>query len=274
MHHNVGYIENGAFGNCTDMKALGLSPILRHIGEYAFYRCYEVQILVIPSTVTDIGRGAFGCMEKIKILALPSTSDFENIHDDTFDECYNLQLAKPHGIGMKQWLKQRYLNLPLHTVCYNINVTSQDIQRCIQQHPESPSQQDDAGMTALHIVSMLAMAGHSDVYSVFHALYNANPAALFLVDIYGSTPLDYLKEQEDMMTLIVDLMKDLCMNRKKNQLSGGLGKGNGGSDKGNGGSDKGSSWGKATSGWGKATSGWGKATSGWGKTASDWGRTG
>ena len=213
MKDTVGDIKEEAFFGCESLRTLRLSQILKRIGEDAFNECIALEILVIPSTATGIGQGAFECMKKIKVLALHHTTNLDNIHDDVFDGCDNLQLAKPHGIGMKQWLKQRYLNLPLHTVCYNINVTSQDIQRCIQQHPESPSQQDDAGMTALHIVSMLAMAGHGDVEVVFLMVYNANPAALFIHDIYGASPLDYLKEQDDMMRLIVLLMQDLCVNR-------------------------------------------------------------
>ena len=213
MKDTVGDIKEEAFFGCESLRTLRLSQILKRIGEDAFNECIALEILVIPSTVTGIGQGAFECMKKIKVLALHHTTNLDNIHDDVFDGCDNLELAKPHGIGMKQWLKQRYLNLPLHTVCYNINVTSQDIQRCIQQHPESPSQQDDAGMTALHIVSMLAMAGLGDMEVVFLMVYNANPAALFIHDIYGGSPLDYLKEQDDMMRLIVLLMQDLCVNR-------------------------------------------------------------
>ena len=43
---------------------------------------------------------------------------------------------------------------------------------------------DAAHMMALHIISMLAWAGHSNVQKVFYTLYEANPAALFIQDIY------------------------------------------------------------------------------------------
>ncbi len=216
MHDNVSEVKDSAFYACYELEILRLSQNLNRIEYATFNDCKKLQILVIPSTVTTIAEDIFENMERIKILALPESIDRTSLPDDIgtrnsyLDGCLDIMKAKPRDMTDLDWLLQRFQKLPLHKVCYDINVTSQHILQCIRLHPQSTTQQDSAKMTALHIVSMLAMAGHSDVHSVFYALYEADPAALFVQDVWESTPLDYVSKQEHKMSLFVDLIKDLC----------------------------------------------------------------
>ncbi len=144
----------------------------------------------------------------MKVLALSNFIDLANVDDRIIDDCGMLQYAQPNDMEAKQWLPKlastpSMLQHQCHCPRYpTIHPTV---------HPQSPTQQDDADMTALHIV----WAGHSNVQTVFYALYEANPAAMFIRDIYGSTPLDYLNKEDGRMSLIVDLMQDLCVHRVK-----------------------------------------------------------
>lgn len=200
MHENVVHIGKYAFSGCTCLKPFALSSNLEYIGKFAFNRCHSLEAVFLPSSVIWVGSKAFRDCRSLRFCLLPDTIDFVN--DGAFDLCYRLLTtsnfqyvwnddtgACKNNHDVNGWLVSRHDSFPLHTVCYNVNVTVDDIRQCIRMRGEQcATLVDDQRMTAFHIV---AANPHASPESM-RVCFDANPAAAFAKDKYGCTPVHYL----------------------------------------------------------------------------------
>ena len=85
---DIKYIDNYAFGGCTNLSILKIPDGVETIGDYAFNGCTNLTKIEIPNSVKSIGKYAFyGCtyLASIEIL-----DGLETIGDYAFNGCANL----------------------------------------------------------------------------------------------------------------------------------------------------------------------------------------
>ena len=85
---DIKYIDNYAFGGCTNLSIIKIPDGVETIGDYAFNGCTNLTKIEIPNSVKSIGKYAFyGCtyLASIEIL-----DGLETIGDYAFNGCANL----------------------------------------------------------------------------------------------------------------------------------------------------------------------------------------
>merc|ERR1712038_1676046 len=216
MGDNVERIKYGAFGNCH-VKNVRLSRALRYIGHSAFCGCDSIECLFIPPNVGKIERFAFSLCTNMKILILPADIELNQIGDEIVYECYALHVqyrrSRESDLRVHEWLKHRYDHLPLLRLCADPDVTAATIQQFTQDHGTAAFYQtdNDHGLTPLHILTRYnGFASDDAIISCF----GANPAALFIRDGEGLTPLEHLWNVSR-VDMIVHFMQDLCVNYQR-----------------------------------------------------------
>jgi len=223
MGDNVERIEEGSFCRCESIKNLRLSRALQFIGKSAFLGCDSIECLFIPPNVGKIEGSAFLYCVEMKILILPDNIDLDQIGPRIIFHCPGLltdqtfQYSRESFESDRQihtWLKHRYNHLPLIRLCADPDVTATTIQQFIQDHGTAAFHQnnDDHNLitTPLHILTRYNGFARDDTII---ACFGANPAALFIRDREGLTPLDNLWN-ESRLDVMVDVMQDLCMNHR------------------------------------------------------------
>ncbi len=201
IHEGVETIEQGAFSNCTSLEALFLPSSLREIQHGAFSRCENLRILPLHNIDIDkVGHMIFGkCDTFFKLTKIQRyryafsgrVFNHDQVHRDVLDFYRNQQS-------------------PLHKVCLGIHVNAQSIHDCIETHGSgTTSITDHDGMTPLHI---LAINPHANLGAIF-ACFEANMNAIVVNDYRGNTPLDYMKEFNNIEGCI-SLIQALCLHRE------------------------------------------------------------
>merc|ERR1712038_2211532 len=118
-----------------------------------------------------------------------------------------------------------YDHLPLLRLCVDPDVTAASIQEFIQDHGTAAFHQtdDDHGLTPLHILTRYNGFAANDAIM---ACFSANPAALFIRDREGLTPLQNLWNGSR-VDVIVHFVQDLCVNHRRiNHQDAGIAVGN------------------------------------------------
>ncbi len=224
MHDQVESIERYAFVDCSAMKSIRLSRKLKHIGYESFGFCESLDALFNPSTTTKIDHRAFVGCRNIRVLHLPDDINIEELGVGIMKDCSTFfeisQVEEYHALNgcliinneeVHQSILAFYRNLsPLHRICLDTNVTEQKIHQCINLHgPTSAFTTDHNGMTPLHILAMNPYATPGTILGCFRL----NKSAVFSEDNSEMTPIQYLKNHENVERLI-SLVHALCLHRE------------------------------------------------------------
>ena len=92
-----GYLKDGAFYNCVNLKSIILSDSIKSIGERAFYNCSSLISCNIPSEVNTISSYAFSkCSSLSSIIIREGVTAIETY---AFSECSNLSsISMPSNV--------------------------------------------------------------------------------------------------------------------------------------------------------------------------------
>lgn len=96
MPNSVVYLENEAFWECQELKAIKLSQSIRKIPYYCFWRCLSLESIVIPNLVSIIEACAFMWCKSLRSIYLPKS--ICEIEDGAFRGCDSLEkIIVPYG---------------------------------------------------------------------------------------------------------------------------------------------------------------------------------
>ncbi len=87
-------VEDGAFRNCVNLRAIEFAPGIKSIGAHAFNGCVLVQKVVIPASVVTIGDSAFNGCRGIATLTFETGSKLMSIGYSAFGGCSLLTSVK------------------------------------------------------------------------------------------------------------------------------------------------------------------------------------
>jgi len=165
-------IGNAAFDGCTELRSIVIPPTVSKIRYRMFYRCTNLTCVVLPSaSIKDIRNNAFSDCENLVLIIIPDS--VKSVMYSAFENCHVLKQVmrgQQHHHQQQQnannelyddiesLLRQRFLNLPLHQICYDSNVTFEQIVQFIQDQQDGNidnvmSKVDALGMTALHVLA-------------------------------------------------------------------------------------------------------------------------
>jgi len=155
---SVTTIGDGAFHGCTSLTSVFIPPAVTNIGDGAFHCCSSLASIIIPSTVTHVGRLAFfGCTSLNAAenpVNIDSTTVTTNPITDSTAAATNTNNNSYNSETTGVWLRNRYIDLPLHQACYCAQVTEEKIQAIIEDNSsETVRATDELGMTALHVLA-------------------------------------------------------------------------------------------------------------------------
>lgn len=226
---SVTLIDYGAFMGCTSLSSLNIPPSVSVIQKFAFSHCTSLVSVsltgVLPSSVSSpslslsntelqIYPAAFSNCTSLISIAIGNNCTFltpqegydarnpppfgqctqlEKIHKKHYSSTTSTTVTTPTTTNaptnINTWLKHRFENLPLHELCYNPNVTIEQIQS---------------------VLSTSATTNHhnsNDEISTFSLLSST--------DLLDMTPLHVLccnpNVTPKMITYILDLYSD-CIN--------------------------------------------------------------
>ena len=198
MHDDITIIEDDTFFSCYALEYIKLSRNLQRIGNRALQSCHSLGAIFLPTTLRSIGNDALRDCRSLRFLDVPE--QIEEFGDGIITECsefrtsieqnrnsHSMELSD--GDEMQEWLIHRHENFPLHRVCYNTNVTAQDILACIIENGAGSAWTvDDQSMTAMHVIA----ANPHATQAAISACYYANIKAATMIDNNGSIPIHYL----------------------------------------------------------------------------------
>ena len=181
---SVTSIGNGTFGKCSKLTSITMSNSVKSIGNGAFSFCSQLTSVIIPNSVEDIG---WNTSQKCSIMSIGCCA---------FDGCQALKQrlisGNNYNPNIHTWLRQRFVNLPLHQTFYNtINtMTTRTITKLIQQHKSTLIATDAMGMTPLHVLC----CNPTSTTELIKLLKTAQPDTTSMRNVLGQTPLVMLLE--------------------------------------------------------------------------------
>ena len=213
LHDNIMGIEGKAFRQCMKLKNVRLPSKVQYIHEEAF-EFVPIRSLYVPRQVNFIGREAF-VGTNLKILVLPTDIEVNNIGNCIIQRCEGLEGGDyldyddetHHTINTR--LKHMYDDLPLFRICANPAVTVEEINDFRDANGQVPFSVTDNrhNLTPLHILS--GFNAYCDTTHVM-ACFKAYQPAVVLEDTQNLTPLDYMRREGKIDTL-VEVVKTLVL---------------------------------------------------------------
>mmetsp|Transcript_10063 Transcript_10063/g.24009 ORF Transcript_10063/g.24009 Transcript_10063/m.24009 type:complete len:430 (+) Transcript_10063:35-1324(+) len=223
------YIGSYAYYECSNLVDLELPQMLEVISAAAFSCCRSLTKVAIPSTVQQLRFGTFSHCQSLESVELPSK--LESIASEAFSACSSLKnIAIPTNtkvasnafracnslltachIGKEESpddnstqqnneiivcvLKERFLNRPLHKLCYHQSNTSGS--QLVTLAPESLMQcameRDPLGMIPLHILSISARPNWKYIQTALQ-LEGGADAFLYAKDSWEHTGYEYFAQ--------------------------------------------------------------------------------
>ena len=148
LPNSITNIGEYAFSGCSTLTTLQLPQALQSIDEGTFSDCPSLTSVLLPDRLTSIGLYAFyGCFSLINIL-LPAS--VKSIGEEAFEGCQALVGLCDPGLTLKEWLRLRYFNLPLHRLCYLPGITDLEVLVFKKQIDIV----DGSAMNPLHILAL------------------------------------------------------------------------------------------------------------------------
>ena len=94
---DIKYIDNYAFGGCTNLSIIKIPDGVETIGDYAFNGCTNLTSIKIPDSVKNIGAYAFYGCTNLTNIEIPD--GVKAIGNGAFNDCTNLTSIKiPDGV--------------------------------------------------------------------------------------------------------------------------------------------------------------------------------
>jgi hypothetical protein len=210
--NSVTKIGRYAFYNCYTLSSIDIPNSVKQIGHYAFSCCKSLRSISIPNSVTCIGDNAFryctslgsikipnsaviiahcafnGC-GSLRLIAIPQSA--AHIQDSAFDNCWRLEQRQADGFNndtdTQTWLRQRFVNLPLHQAFYELEITMTTalLTNLIQQHSSLLTSVDAMLMTPLHVFC----CSPTVTAEMIQILKVGCPDAASMTNVLGETPL-------------------------------------------------------------------------------------
>ena len=188
LPNTVESIECYAFMNCTSLKSIQLPPNLQYIGVYAFFNCVSLGMIYIPPAVDKIDAFAFNQCESLRIVNMPNSVKVQEAFGSIgFFGCNNLLTQEWED--QHNFLLNHYN--PFHSLCWNPFVSPQEIHQYIQDHNENEERTktiDKPEFTALHLLA----ANPSVTGEMITAYLQLAPDVAIEEDNIGMTPLHVL----------------------------------------------------------------------------------
>ncbi len=132
--NGVTRIEEEAFRGCSSLLSVNIPNGVTTIQDFAFWGCESLKSICVPNSVTEIGFDAFAVCDRLEQRQRNGT----NYHSDTIT-----------------WLRQRFVNLPIHDACYYAHDTQPTVDllsSLIQDNRQALAATDAMGMTPLDIL--------------------------------------------------------------------------------------------------------------------------
>jgi hypothetical protein len=116
LHEGLRVIESGAFLLNRSLTRIKLPKTIEKIGAMAFNACYKLLTVEISSKIIIVGEKAFRNCRSLTNVAIPGNSKFPK---DVFQGCTKLQKVFPDQHKLTGALKDRFVGLPVHELCYS-----------------------------------------------------------------------------------------------------------------------------------------------------------
>ena len=190
LPNTITSIGEYAFSGCSSLTTLQLPFSLSSIEEGTFSDCPSLTSLLIPDSITFIGLYAFyGCFSLTNVLLSVS---IKSIGEEAFEGCEALLGLCDPGLTIKEWLKLRYFNLPLHRRCYLPGITDLEVLVFKKQVDIV----DGSKMNPLHILALNPAAAFdtSSILDMIRSMLSNSTNRQQLIsarDRQGRTPLHY-----------------------------------------------------------------------------------
>lgn len=199
LPHSLLSIDEGTFSDCPSLTSVFVPDAMTKIGLYAFYGCRSLTNILLPASVTSIGEEAFEGCEAL------------------------LRLCDP-GLSLKDWLRLRYFNLPLHRLCYLPGITDLEVLVFRKQIDIV----DGSKMNPLHILALNPSAAldTSCTLDMIHSMLSNSTNKHQLIsakDQQGRTPVHYACLNPYVTLTMIIAMVDknpracLCTEDKQNK---------------------------------------------------------
>jgi hypothetical protein len=210
---SVTTLGNGVFSGCCGLESVIFDEgsQLKAIPRYCFSNCFKLKALLIPDAVTTILDSAFYHCCSLRSVYFSLKSNLKYIEEGAFDKkCLNLHfinvpstvISVPNTAfdqwgalpitstvldldQIEKWFKHGYDKFPLHQLSFrHIHAMTQDKLDDIPPNDPSLIQQDEFGLTPLHIV---CSNPHTNT-SIIKQIYNKHPDAATLINAKNMTP--------------------------------------------------------------------------------------
>jgi hypothetical protein len=145
--------------------------------------------MLLDSQPIEIEDQAFGCRGAIANLVLPQGS---SATENYFEDCALLRHRFGNEAGsVVAGLEGRFVNLPVHKLCYDhFSTTAEELRRCIEDQEEmEASLVDEFGMTPFHALFLTPQPSGELLEILLDTFPNY---VMDCNDANGKRPLDYL----------------------------------------------------------------------------------
>jgi len=203
-------IKANLFHGCTSLCAISIPYTVNAIEKWAFRGCEKLVGVEFSSSgqnkKMELGSEVFRSCSSLVNVSIPSTTTVDGIPEDLFRECPLLELpaemltAAEDDDNDQDPLQDRYANLPIHEVCYQVSRTTVDDLKARLKTVASSSSNDakkdclvDAfGMTPLHILATSSIL-RTDLLEVLLDHYSDHLLEIVSQkDCHKKTMMDYL----------------------------------------------------------------------------------
>mmetsp|Transcript_36710 Transcript_36710/g.89066 ORF Transcript_36710/g.89066 Transcript_36710/m.89066 type:complete len:613 (-) Transcript_36710:113-1951(-) len=211
-------IEYVSFAFCSSLTEVHFQEGLKTIGQKAFLSCTLISAIALPRSLCVVEAEAFCSCKSLLGVELPMhptdsqliapTSNSQSVcfsscnnlvnvcipthlsssTDEAFKECKRLRNTSD-GQFQPEKLRSRFVNLPIHEVCYYASTTTVDDLSLAVESSSSGPLIDPMGMTPLHIVATSAQL-RADMMT--RLLDNLPVNCRWSKDKHGRTVMDYL----------------------------------------------------------------------------------
>jgi len=191
-------IGDSAFSGCTCLSRIAIPTSVESIGSSAFELCEDLVTVELHSKMTaSFGQEVFNACYKLTNISIAGDS---SISACCFNECE--MLVDHYGDNIVQGLKNRFQDLPLHSLCYHSSSSTDadelayELRELIASHDEDREFcLDTFGRSPLHILASSATKDSICLLEVLLDMYP--PRILGWRDKYGKCAVEYLEHHDN-----------------------------------------------------------------------------